>query len=130
MASSVIAMAAAGNSPSPKEKTEKCGCCGGMFVTLARHYRANAVIKDGVATISESKCAKWARVNNIDPKSQSTQQTKPKKPAGRKALVRSIRCLFNAEMVTDTLLATVMERIDAKFPKTEDDEEEEEEEED
>lgn len=57
-------MAAAGNSPSPKEKTEKCGCCGGMFVTLARHYRYvpsyGAGGESAGATNKPSPCAKWA----------------------------------------------------------------------
>jgi hypothetical protein len=83
MSQSAIAIAGGEESPNTKvrrqrkdagetkEKTQKCGCCGEMFVTLARHYRANAVIKDGVATISESPCAKWARENGIDAKSVS-----------------------------------------------------------
>ena len=74
MASSVIAISPAGNSPSRKdagtvkEKTEKCGCCGGMFVTLARHYRyVPAFNKDGTPTNKPSRCASWAISQGLNP---------------------------------------------------------------
>ena len=61
-------MAGGGNVPSRKdagtvkEKTEKCGCCGGMFVTLARHYRYEPVYGPAGVTPTNkpSRCAAWA----------------------------------------------------------------------
>jgi hypothetical protein len=47
-----------------KEKTEKCGCCGGLFVTLARHYRFVPGYGSGGVSAGPvnkpSRCASWA----------------------------------------------------------------------
>ena len=136
MSQSAIAIAGGGSPPSAKVRaprsdigktktpTEKCGCCGKLFVTLARHYRVGSTIVDGVAVLKASKCASWAISQGIDAKSLSKEKSGPATPAGRKGILRSLKCLLNAEILTEAMVKNLMKKVDEKHPETEEDEEE------
>ena len=113
-----------------KTPTEKCGCCGKMFVTLARHYRYVPTYGPGGesagATNKPTKCASWAISQGIDAKSVSKEKVGPKSPAGRKAILRALKTLLNAGIITEVAHPKFLEKVDAKFPKTEEEEDEEE----
>jgi hypothetical protein len=138
MSQSAIAIAGGGESPNAKvrakrtdagkekEKTEKCGCCGKMFVTLARHYRYKKVTDEDGVSNKPSKCAAWAISQGIDAKSLSKEKSGPASPAGRKAILRSLKCLENATILTAIQVKNLMKTVDAKFPEAEEAEDEEE----
>ena len=140
MSQSAIAIAGGGSPPiakvraprrdvgTTKTPTEKCGCCGKLFVTLARHYRYVPTYGPGGesagATNKPSKCASWAISQGIDAKSLSKEKSGPATPAGRKGILRSLKCLLNAEILTEQMVKSLMKKVDEKHPETEDDEEE------
>ena len=147
MSQSAIAIAGGGESPNAKVRaprcdkgkekipTEKCGnpSCGKMFVTLARHYRYVPTYGPGGESAGPvnkpSKCALWAISQKIDPKSLSKEKSGPASPAGRKAILRSVKCLLNNGILTDKMVKTLMETVNTKFPEAEEAEDEEEEDE-
>jgi hypothetical protein len=101
-----------------------------LFVTLARHYRYVPSYGPGGesagATNKPSKCASWAISQGIDAKSLSKEKSGPATPAGRKAILRSLKCLLNAEILTATQVTNLMKKVDEKHPQTEELDEEEE----
>jgi hypothetical protein len=98
-----------------------------MFVTLARHYRYKKVTDEDGVVNKPSKCASWAISQGIDAKSLSKEKIGPASPAGRKAVVRSLKCLENAGILTAIQIKNLMKSVDAKFPEAEDAEAEEDE---
>jgi hypothetical protein len=99
-----------------------------MFVTLARHYRANATVKNGVMAMSESKCAKWARENNIDPASVSIAKNNDREKG-----VKLLATLVELGFLNSTQMAGITKKYDEthkpqQSPPAEDEEEEEEDE--
>lgn len=113
-------------------KDKKCGCCGEMFVTLARHYGFTPHYGEGgkaAGPINKpSRCAAWAMKNNIDPSAQSIA----KSPAGkstRTGQLKAIQTLINGGTMTEKHAKVFLDIVEKNYPEVAEEEDEEDEEE-
>ena len=91
-----------------KAKTQQCGCCKKMFVTLARHYRYEKMTREDGTVTKPSDCAAWAIANNIDAKSVSIAKNTDR-----------VKALAHVKGLADLGIPTtmLMRMIDTKFPE-------------
>jgi hypothetical protein len=117
---------------SVKEKNKKCGCCGDMFVTLARHYGYTPHYGEGGKAAGPvnkpSRCAAWAIKNKIDPAAQSIAKS-PVGKSSRVGQLKAVQTLINGGSMTVKQSESIIKMIDKNYPEVVEAEEAEEEEE-
>jgi hypothetical protein len=96
-----------------KVKDKKCGCCGEMFVTLARHYRYVEMVNPKTGESNKpTKCAKWAMDNEIEASALSIAEN-----TDRKKILKALAVLKEMGVLSPRSEASIMLETDENFPE-------------